>query len=548
MNEAVLVPEVNESLPSIRSNEGMLAWVASVDHKQIGILYLLTALLFFLVGGLEALLIRIQLFFPNSAFLSPEMFNQIFTMHGTTMIFLVLMPMLFGLATYVVPLMIGARDMAFPRLNAFSFWIFCFGAFMLNFSFVSGGSIGNGAPDAGWFAYAPLTEVPFNIDPGMDYWALGILGLGVSTLTSSLNLIVTILKYRVPGMTMTRLPLFVWMVLITAFLAVFALPSLNASAILLLFDRKLHTMFFLPQLGGDPVLWQHYFWFFGHPEVYILILPAFGVISEVIPTFSRKPIYGYEFVAGSAVAIAFLAFGVWIHHMFTVGLGQGIYFVFAATSMLIAIPTGIKIFNWIATMWQGNIRFTTSMMFATAFIIEFTVGGLSGVAFATIPIDWQLTDSYFVVAHLHYVLFGGTVFALFAAIFYWFPKITGKKLNERLGKWQFWLTVIGFNLTFLIQHFLGIIGMPRRVYTYPDEPLWTPLNQVSSIGAFLLGIMVLMFLVNLIYSLKRGEIAGDNPWDGSSLEWATSSPPPPENFTKVPPIKSRRPLWDINHG
>lgn len=547
MSEAVLVPEVNESLPKPSSANGLLAWVASVDHKQIGILYLLTASFFFLVGGAEALLMRLQLAFPNNGLIGPEMFNQLFTMHGTTMVFLVLMPFLFGLATYLVPLMIGARDMAFPRLNAFSFWVLLFGAIMLNLSFITGGNVGNGAPDAGWFAYAPLTERPFNIDPGMDYWALGVLGLGVSTLTSSINLIVTTLKYRAPGLTMRRLPLFVWMILVTSFLAVVALPSLNAAAILLLFDRQLHTMFFLPKMGGDAIMWQHYFWFFGHPEVYILILPAFGMISEVIPAFSRKPIYGYAFVAGSTLAIGFLAFGVWVHHMFTVGLGQGIYYVFAAASMLIAVPTGIKIFNWIATMWNGTIHFTTAMLFATAFIIEFTIAGLTGVAFATIPLDWQLTDSYFVVAHLHYALFGGTVFALFAGLYYWFPKITGRKLNERIGKWKFWLTVIGFNLTFLVQHFIGILGMPRRVYTYQDDKWLTTLNQISSAGAMLLGVMGIVFVINVVYSLKRGEKSSDNPWGGSSLEWATSSPPPPHNFEKIPPVNSRWPLWEAEN-
>jgi len=548
MNDStVLVPELEESLPSPRSANGLLAWVASVDHKQIAIMYFISACFFFFVGGFEAMLIRAQLLIPGSKLISPEMFNQIFTMHGTTMIFLVLMPMLFGLMTYVVPLQIGARDMAFPRLNAFSFWVFLFGALLLNFSWVAGGSVGNGAPDAGWFAYAPLTERPFNIDPGMDFWALGILGLGVSTMTSSINLIVTTIKYRAPGMTFKRIPLFTWMAFITSFLAIFALPALNVSAILLLIDRQLHTMFFIPNSGGDVVMWQHFFWFFGHPEVYILILPAFGVISEVIPTFSRKPIYGWEFIAGSSLAIGFLAFGVWIHHMFTVGLGAGIYYVFVGTSMLIAVPTGVKIFNWTATMWKGSIRFTTSMMFATAFIIEFTVGGLSGIAFAMIPIDWQLTDSYFVVAHLHYVLFGGTVFALFAGVFYWFPKFTGRMLNEKLGKWQFWLAVIGFNLTFLVQHLLGIMGMPRRVYTYPDNPWWQPLNQISSIGGLLLGLMALLFLINLIISLRRGEKAGDNPWEGTTLEWATTSPPPPYNFKKIPPVRSRRPVWDLDH-
>jgi cytochrome c oxidase subunit 1/cytochrome c oxidase subunit I+III len=529
-------------------NKGLLAWVSSVDHKQIGILYLITSCCFFLVGGAEALLLRIQLALPNGSFLSPEMFNQLFTMHGTTMIFLVLMPLLFGLATYLVPLMIGARDMAFPRLNAFSFWIFLFGALALNYSFVGGGQVGTGAPDAGWFAYAPLTEIAFNPDPGMDYWALGLLGLGVGTLTSSINLIVTILQYRTAGMTIQRLPLFVWMTLITALLAVVVLPALNAAAILLLFDRQLHTMFYIPHAGGEALVWQHYFWFFGHPEVYILILPAFGIISEVIPVFSRKPIFGYSFIAASTLMIFFLSCGVWVHHMFAVGLGAGILYIFAAGSMLIAVPTGVKIFSWIATLWGGSLRFTTAMLFALAFLIQFTVGGLSGVGFAAIPIDWQLTDTYFVVAHLHYVLFGGTVFALFAGIYYWFPKMTGKRLNEKIGKWQLALAVIGFNLTFFVQHFLGMMGMPRRVYTYwGDNPTWTYLNMISTVGALLMGIMVLLFLINVFYSLRRGEAAGDNPWDAYSLEWSTSSPPPMHNFERVPTVRSRRPVWDLNH-
>jgi cytochrome c oxidase subunit 1/cytochrome c oxidase subunit I+III len=542
MSESVLSDGLPESPDVVAMHHGALGWLATVDHKRIGILYILTSIFFFLVGGTEALLMRIQLAFPDNNFLSPGLFNQLFTMHGTTMIFLVLMPWLFGIANYLVPLMIGARDMAFPRLNAFSYWIFFFGALFLHFSFLSGG-----APDAGWFAYAPLTAKTYSPSLGMDYWCLGILGLGVGSMATAVNLAATILTMRAPGMTIKRLPLFVWMVLITAFLTVFALPSLNAASILLFIDRQLMARFFIPQAGGSALLWQHYFWFFGHPEVYILVLPAFGIISEVIPVFSRKPIFGYEFIAGSTLAIAFLSFGVWAHHMFTVGLGQGLNYVFALASMLIAVPTGVKIFNWIATMWGGKIVYSTAMLFAIAFLIEFTIGGLSGVAFAAVPIDQQLTDSYFVVAHFHYVMFGGSAFAVFAGTYYWYPKVTGRMMSERLGRGHFWLMVIGFNLTFFVQHFLGLLGMPRRVYTYLSDPWWNLFNLLSSIGALLMGLASLIFVINFLWSLKRGARAGDNPWKGWTLEWLTSSPPPETNFDRVPRIRGRRPLWDLEH-
>jgi cytochrome c oxidase subunit I len=519
---------------------GLLSWVASVDHKQIGILYLGTAFFFFLVGGFEALLIRLQLAQPGERLLSPEHYNQIFTMHGTTMIFLVVMPALLGFATYLVPLMIGARDMAFPRLNALSYWILLFGGLFLYFSFLAGG-----APDAGWFSYTPLSEKPYAFGTGLDYWGLGLLGVGVGTVASGINLIVTIWTLRVPGMTIRRLPLFVWMVLVNSFLIILALPALNAALVMLLIDRLLQAHFFDVAAGGSALLWQHYFWIFGHPEVYIMVLPAFGIISEVIPVFSRKPIFGYEFLAISTVAIGFLSFGVWVHHMFAVGLGFPIYYVFAVGSMLIAIPTGVKIFNWIATMWGGAIQFTTAMLFATAFLIEFTVGGISGVMFAAVPIDWALTDTYFVVAHFHYVLFGGTAFALMAGVYYWFPKMSGRMLNERWGKVHFWLTVIGFNTTFFVQHLAGLLGMPRRVFTYPDLPYLGTLNLISTVGAFLLGGSVVVMFVNLVLSARRGESAGENPWEAWSLEWATTSPPPEHNFDRVPPVRGRRPLWDL---
>lgn len=450
MSEVLVTPQSVEQLERFETTAGMLSWLSSCDHKQIGILYLLTALAFFIVGGCEALLMRLQLAFANNHLLGPEAYDQLFTLHGTTMIFLVVMPTLLGLSVYFLPLMIGARDMAFPRL-------------------------------------------------------------------------------------------------VNSFLMVFALPVLNAALVMLLIDRNLHARFFTPDAGGSPILWQHFFWSFGHPEVYIMVLPAFGIISEVIPVFSRKPIFGYGFVAASTVAIALLSFAVWAHHMFAVGLGHSFDMFFAFGSMLIAIPTGIKIFNWIFTMWKGAIRFTTSMKFAVAFLIEFTIGGLSGVVFATVPMDWQLTDSYVVVAHIHYVLFGGTMFAVFAGIYYWWPKMTGRLLSERLGTWHFWLTVIGFNAAFFVQHMLGIAGMPRRVWTYPALPHWQSLNLISTVGAFVLGISTLFLFWNFLWSRKRGMCAGENPWEAWTLEWATPSPPPVYNFAQIPPVYGPRPLWDLKH-
>ncbi len=518
-------------------------WVGTVDHKRIGILYMWTALFFFLVGGCEALLVRLQLAVPRAHLLSPEAYNQIFTMHGTTMIFLVVMPVLTGFANYVVPLMIGARDMAFPRLNAFGYWLFPLGGFLLHFSWLAGG-----APNVGWFSYAPLSETPFTgIAHGADYWAISLVVLGISTVATAINLIATIFALRAPGMTVRRVPLLVWMVLVNSFLTVLALPALTASCALLLVDRLFSAHLFLPSVGGSAIMWQHYFWSFGHPEVYIMVLPAFGMISEVVPVFARKPIFGYAFVAGSTVAIAVLSFGVWAHHMFAVGLGRVADAAFAASSLLIAVPTGVKIFSWVATMWGGAIRLTTAMLFAVAFLVQFVIGGLSGVTFAVVPIDWQVTDTYYVVAHFHYVLFGGTAFAVMAAIYYWFPKMTGRLLDERVGRVNFWTMVIGFNLTFFVQHFLGLLGMPRRVYTYPDLPHWAALNMVSTVGAFVLGASALVLVANVARSLRVGAIAGDNPWDAWTLEWATASPPPPENFDALPPINSRRPLWDLAH-
>lgn len=543
MSRIPLVPEITEPLPSIRESEGLLAWVASIDHKQIGIMYLTATLFFFLVGGIEALLMRIQLVRPENDFISPEFFNQLFTMHGTTMIFLVVMPFLIGIGVYLVPLMIGARDMAFPRLNALSYWLFVLGGLLLYFSFFTQ----SGAPDVGWFAYTPLSEKPFTLNKGPTYWVLGLLATGIGSVASGLNNIVTIITLRTPGLTMRRLPLFVWMILVTSFLLIFVMPIITSAFAMLLLDRLLGATFFMPATGGSAILYQHFFWGFGHPEVYILILPAFGIISEVIPVFSRKPIYGYEFVAGSTVAIGLLSLGVWAHHMFAVGLGNVFNAFFAIASMLIAIPTGIKVLNWTATMWGGKIHFATPMLFAVAFLIEFVVGGLSGVAIASPPIDWQATDTYFIVAHFHYTLFGGSLFAIFAGVYYWFPKMSGRMPSERLGKWHFWLTVIGFNLTFLVQHLLGLMGMPRRVYTYHDLPYWGDMNLISTVGSLILGLSVIVFVWNIIASLRSGIPAGNNPWKAWTLEWATTSPPPVHNFDLVPPVNSRRPLWDLAH-
>ena len=521
-------------------------WVMTTDHKKIGIMYIVTAFFFFVVGGLEALLIRTQLAFPNGKVLSPTAYNETFTMHGTTMIFLFVMPMLTGFGNYVVPLMLGARDMAFPRLNAFGYWIVLFGGLFLNSSFLF-----NSAPNSGWFAYAPLTEQQFgcgvaNCVPqlNMDFWALGVLLLGISSIAGSVNFVVTILKLRAPGMTINRMPLFSWMTLVTSFLLLFALPSITAAAVLLLLDRHLGTHFYQQAFGGDPLLWQHLFWSFGHPEVYILILPAFGMISEILPVFSRKPIFGYTFVAWSGVAIGFLSFTVWAHHMFAVGLPTVAQAFFAISTTLIAIPTAVKIFNWIATIIGGKLSFKVPMLFALGFISMFLIGGLNGVALAVVPFDYQVTDSYFVISHLHYVLFGGTVFGIFAGIFYWFPKMTGRLLNERLGQVQFWLMLIGVNLTFFPMHILGLLGMPRRIYTYPDNLGWNEMNLLETVGAFILAVAILVFIWNFVTTLRNGEAAGDDPWDAFTLEWDTTSPPKPYNFLTLPIVRSRRPFYD----
>ena len=529
----------------------MKSWLTTTDHKRIGQLYFWTALGFFLIGGLEALVIRAQLSRPEGIGVSAEIYNQMFTMHGTTMVFLALMPLSAAFFNYIIPLQIGARDVAFPRLNAFSYWVFLLGGLFMNASFVAGPLFGTEtlsvAPDAGWFGYANLTSRQFSPGPNIDFWVLGLQILGIASLAAGFNFIVTILNMRAPGMKLMRLPAFSWMTLVTQFLVITAFPVITVALVLLMFDRFFGTHFFVPSGGGDPILWQHLFWLFGHPEVYILILPAMGIVSEVLPTFSRKPLFGYTVVVYSGVLIGFMGWGVWSHHMFSVGLGPIADSVFSATTMLIAVPTGVKIFNWIGTMWGGQIRFTTAMLFAVGFIAMFIIGGLSGVTHASPPADLQQTDTYYVVAHIHYVLFGGTMLGLFSGMYYWWPKMTGRRLSESLGKWHFWLTFIGMNLAFFPMHFSGLLGMPRRIYTYGAELGVTRLNEISTAGAFLIGVSVLVFLVNLWWTRRWGEVAGNDPWQGATLEWAIPSPPPVYNFTVIPRVESRLPLWATEH-
>ncbi len=522
---------------------GALRWFTTVDHKDIGILYLATSFAFMLLGGLEALLIRIQLAVPRNTFLQPGAYDAVFTMHGTTMIFLVIMPILLGFANYIVPLQIGARDMAFPRLNAFSYWLLLFGGLILYFSF-----LGGTPPDTGWFNYAPLSEPPFSLDPSVNYWALGLLVTSIGTIATGVNLLVTVVTMRAPGMGWFRMPVFTWMSLITAWLILAAIPSLTAAQAMLLIDRYLGAHFFDVRYGGDAVLWQHLFWYFGHPEVYIMALPAFGIISEVIPVFARKPLFGYGVVVASGIAIAFLSVTVWAHHMFTVGLGDVADAFFGLSSMTIAVPTGVKVFSWLATLWGGRIHLNVAMLYALAFVLQFTIGGLTGVHFATVPLDWQTHDTYYVVAHFHYVLGGGSLFAILAATYYWFPKITGRLLDERVGRWIFWGLVIGFNLTFFPMHLLGLKGMPRRTYTYDAFPGWGELNFAQTIGALIQAVFILLLVWDVMRTLRRGARASDNPWNGWTLEWATSSPPPAYNFVALPPIGSARPLWDLQHN
>jgi len=518
------------------------SWFTTVDHKRIGIMYGATTLAYLLLGGIEALLIRLQLAHAENKFLDPDTYNQVFTMHGLTMIFLVVMGFNATLFNLMVPLQIGARDVAYPRLNALSYWMFLFGSVLLNLGWLWGQ-----APDVGWFGYAPLTRVEVNPGLGPDFYVMGLQALGISSVASGLNFAATIINHRAPGMSLFRLPVFSWMALFTSFLMIFALPVLAVGLIEVMFDRLFGTNFFNAEAGANPLLWQHLFWVFGHPEVYILVLPAMGVISEVVPVFSKKPLFGYPFVVLSGLFIAFLSYGVWAHHMFAVGLGPVANTVFGITTMLIGIPTGVKIFNWLATLWRGELRLKTPMLFALAFIAVFTVGGISGVMHATVPSDYQQTDTYFVVAHFHYVV-AGIVFAIFAGVYYWWPKYTGRLLDEGLGKAHFWLFFLGFNLTFGPMHLLGLWGMPRRQYTYPPGLGWDFLNAFESAAAFLMALGTLVFLVNAVFSLLKGKPAGDDPWDGRTLEWMVPTPPPAYNFAQIPVVGARDEFWVRKYG
>jgi cytochrome c oxidase subunit I len=520
------------------STTGWTSWVFTVDHKKIGIMYGVAAMAFFVVGGIEALLIRAQLAGPNGTILSADKYNQMFTMHATTMVFLFVMPMAAALANYMVPLQIGARDVAFPRMNAFGLWAFLMGGIFINTSWILGG-----AADGGWFMYAPNSSVPFSPTNGVDFWGLGIQITGIASLAGAINLIVTVLNMRAPGMSLMRMPIFTWMILVVQFLLLFAIPVITVALFLLMFQRSFDATFFTVEAGADPLLWQHLFWIFGHPEVYILVLPAFGIVSEVLPVFSRKPLFGYPFVVFSGAAIGFVGWGVWAHHMFASGLGPISVSVFAVATMAIAIPTGVKIINWTLTMWGGKLKFTTAMLFAVALIVEFTVGGLSGVTHAVAPSDTQQTDTYYIVAHFHYVLFGGAVLGMFAGFYYWWPKVFGKMLSERLGRWNFWFMIIGMNLTFGPMHILGLQGQPRRMYIWTgarsgegffDLGFW---NLVATIGSFILAIGVLFFIINAFVSTRRSRPAAPlDPWDARSLEWMTTSPPKEHNFDQVPTV------------
>jgi cytochrome c oxidase subunit I+III len=519
--------------PSLRS------WFTTVDHKRIGRRYVVTAAVFFTLAGAEASALRTQLARPGQRLLSPGEYDQLFTLHGTAMIFLFATPMLFGFGNFLVPLMIGARDMAFPRLNAFGYWIFLFAGLIMFASLAAGD-----APNGGWFAYVPLTTRPHSPGLGLDVYCLGLLFFGVSTTAGAINFIVTALKLRAPGMSLNRVPIFVWAILVTSFMVIFALPPLNLANGMLFLDRRFGTHFFDVGKGGNALLWQHLFWLFGHPDVYIIVIPALGIVSAIIPTFSRRGIAAYPLIVLSLVTIAIIAFGVWVHHMFATGLPRLSLSFFSAASMVITIPSGIQIFGWLATMWLGRVVVRVPMLFVIGFLVTFVIGGVTGVMFGLVAFDQQVTDSYFVVAHFHYVLFGGAVFPIIAGLYYWLPKMSGRMPNERLGRWAFWWVFGGMNLTFFPMHISGLLGMPRRIYTYPAGLGWDVWNLLSTVGVFVLATGLLLVLAGLLHAIRRGRPAPDDPWGGDTLEWATSSPPPPYNFPVIPRVHSLHPVWD----
>jgi cytochrome c oxidase subunit I len=522
-----------------RERTGWLSWVTTTDHKRIGIMYMVLTFGFFILGGVEALLMRLQLAQANNTLLDPQTYNQLFTMHGATMIFLFVVPMMAGFGNYLVPLMIGARDMAFPKLNALSFWLLASGGLVFY------GSIFFSPPECGWTCYSPLSSKDYLPSGGVDAWIFLVHLTGLSSLAGAVNFYATIANMRARGMGWGRLPLFVWAILVFAILLIVAIPVIAGAVTMLLADRHFGTNFFEASEGGSPLLYQHLFWFFGHPEVYILVLPGFGIISEVLPVFARKPIFGYKAIAAATVVIAFLGTLVWAHHMFATPSPTFVLIFFMMGSFLIAVPTGVKIFNWIATLWRGTVEFTTALLFGAGFLGTFLIGGITGIFLAVFPVDWQLTDTYFVVAHMHYVMVGGAVFAIFAGIYYWFPKISGRMLSEGLGKLSFWLILVGFHVTFLIQHSAGLSGMPRRIYEYPDVNNLELYNLISTVGSFILAVGVGVTAVNVVRSVKRGVIAGPDPWKGNTLEWFTTSPPPVVNFEIVPLVRSVEPMKDI---
>jgi cytochrome c oxidase subunit I len=522
-----------------REEQGWTSWFTTTDHKRIGIMYMVLTFVFFCLGGVEALMIRLQLGAPNNTLVTPQTYNQLFTMHGTTMVFLFVVPMMAGLANYFIPLMVGARDMAYPRLNALSFWLLLAGGLVFY------ASIFWNPPEAGWTSYAPLSNALYSPSGGQDAWIYLIHLTGLSSILGAINFYATIANMRARGMSWGRLPLFVWAILTYSVLIIFAMPVIAAAVTMLLTDRHFGTHFFDPADGGSPLLWQNLFWFFGHPEVYIMVLPGFGLVSEILPVFARKPIFGYKAIAASTVAIAFLGFLTWAHHMFTTPLPEAILVFVMLSSFLIAIPTGVKMLNWIGTLWHGTIEFKTPLLFCVGFLALFLIGGISGVFLAVFPVDWQLNETYFVVAHIHFVLVGGAVFTIFAAIYYWFPKITGRMLSEGLGKLSFYLMFFGFLITFLIQHVMGLDGMPRRVYEYDNVGHLALYNQISTVGSFILAAGVLVTIVNVARSLKVGVVAGPDPWKANTLEWFTASPPPVNNFDVVPLVRSAEPMKDI---